>query len=95
MSPVPPPDVRRGCFIICLVAVPLSSPAATLFLIGRGGKYPSCANLPKAPCLAMVLDVFENACCNNTWGSEVHEQCFSHCDYQSIENARLSCLIFS
>ena len=86
VSPVRPPGVRRGCFINCLVAVPPSSLAATLFLIGRGGKYLSCANLPKVPCLTLVLEVFQNACCNNTWGSEVLEQCFSHCDYQSIEN---------
>ena len=73
MSPVRPPDVCRGCFINRLIAVPPSSSAATLFLIGRGGKYASCADLPTAPCLTLVLEAFQNACCNNTWGSEVHE----------------------
>ena len=89
VSPVRLVDVCRGCSINRLVAVPPSSPAATLFLIGRGAKYPSCAYLAKVPRLTLVLEVFQNACCSNTWGSEGREQCFPHCECQSIANISL------
>ena len=77
VSPVRPPDVRRGCSINRLVVVPFSLPAAILFLLGRGAEYPSCGHLSNASRLTLVFEVFQNACGNNNWVSEGLEQCFS------------------
>ena len=93
VSPVRPPDVRRGCSINRLVAVAPSLPAATLFLIGRGAEYPSCAHVSSASRLTLVFEVFQNACGNNNWGSGGLEQCFSQCEYQSIANTSLLRLV--
>ena len=75
--PVWLPDVRRGCSINRLVAVPSSLPAAILFLLGRGAEYPSCGHLSNASRLTLVFEVFQNACGNNNWVSGGLEQCFS------------------